>query len=238
MFGREHTDREYEHELLQLREQLLVMGSHVESIIGDSIKALLERDTVLADRTIQADKTVNRMEVELDGLCLQILARRQPVASDLRFITLVLKVVTDLERIADLGVNICERVLELNTEPQLKPYVDIPRMGSEVQSMLREVLDAFVAKDAARARKIIDRDEVVDALYAQVFRELLTFMMESAHNVYRATRLQSIAKYLERMADHTTNLAEMVIFMVDGQDVRHLTSREEPNDPNRRRDHN
>jgi len=238
MFGREHTDREYEHELRQLREQLLVMGSHVETIIGDSIQALVERDSKLAERTIAADKVVDRMEVELDGLCLQTLARRQPVASDLRFITLVLKVVTDLERIADLGVNICERVLELNAEPQLKPYVDIPHMGREAQSMLREVLDAFVAKDAERARKIIVRDEVVDALYAQVFRELLTFMMENGHNVYRATRLQSIAKYLERMADHTINLAEMVIFMVEGQDVRHLTSRTDPNDPATRQNHN
>ena len=238
MFGREHTDREYEHELRQLREQLLVMGSHVESIIGDSIQALLERDGKLAEATIAADKIVDRMEVELDGLCLQILARRQPVASDLRFITLVLKVVTDLERIADLGINICERVVELNTEPQLKPYVDIPHMGREAQSMLREVLDAFVAKDAERARKVIDRDQVVDALYAQVFRELLTFMMENAHNVYRATRLQSVAKYIERMADHTTNLAEMVIFMVDGQDVRHLTSREDADDPDGRHNHN
>jgi phosphate transport system protein len=228
MFGREHTDHEYEHELRQLREQLLVMGSHVETIIGDSIKALTERDTVLADRTIAADTAVDRMEVELDGLCLEILARRQPVASDLRFITLVLKVVTDLERIADLSVNVCERVLELNAEPQLKPYVDLPRMGREVQGMLRDVLDAFVAKDPAKARQIIERDAVVDALYAQVFRELLTFMMEDAHNVYRATRLQSIGKYLERMADHTTNLAEMVIFMVDGRDVRHLSSRTGP----------
>jgi phosphate transport system protein len=238
MLGRaQHTDREYEHELLQLREQLLVMGSRVEAIIGDSIRALQDRELALAERTIAADKLVDRMEVELDGLCLQILARRQPVASDLRFITLVLKVVTDLERIADLGVNICERVLELNTEPQLKPYVDIPHMGQEVQSMLREVLDAFVAKDAERARKVIDRDQVVDALYAQVFRELLTFMMENGHNVYRATRLQSIAKYLERMADHTINLAEMVIFMVDGKDVRHLASREEPAEPGPERPH-
>jgi phosphate transport system protein len=228
MFGREHTDREYEHELHQLREQVLVMGSHVETLIGESIKALTERDSALAERTIAADKVVDRMEVELDGLCLAILARRQPVASDLRFITIVLKVVTDLERIADLGVNVCERVLELNAEPQLKPYVDLPHMGREVQAMLRDVLDAFVAKDATKARQIIERDAVVDALYAQVFRELLTFMMEDAHNVYRATRLQSIGKYLERMADHTTNLAEMVIFMVDGQDVRHLKSRSTP----------
>ena len=230
MFSREHTDREYEHELHQLREQVLVMGSHVETLIGESIKALMERDSALADRTIAADKVVDRMEVELDGLCLAILARRQPVASDLRFITIVLKVVTDLERIADLGVNVCERVLELNAEPQLKPYVDLPHMGREVQAMLRDVLDAFVAKDATKARQIIERDAVVDALYAQVFRELLTFMMEDAHNVYRATRLQSIGKYLERMADHTTNLAEMVIFMVDGQDVRHLKSRTTPAD--------
>jgi phosphate transport system protein len=226
MLAREHTDQEYEHELRQLREELLVMGSRVEAIIGDSIRALVERDSELANRTMAADPSVDRMEVELDGLCLQILARRQPVASDLRFVTLVLKVVTDLERIADLGVNVCERVLELNAEPQLKPYVDLPRMGREVQSMLREVLDAFVAKDAARAKAVIERDGVIDALYAQVFRELLTFMMEDAHNVYRATRLQSVAKYLERMADHTTNLAEMVIFMVEGKDVRHPGSRE------------
>jgi phosphate transport system protein len=230
MLGRAHTDSEYEHELRQLREQLLVMGSHVETIIGDSIKALMERDTALAERTITADKLVDRMEVELDGLCLEILARRQPMASDLRFITLVLKVVTDLERIADLGVNVCERVVELNAEPRLKPYVDLPRMGREVQAMLRDVLDAFVAKDPSKARQIIERDAVVDALYAQVFRELLTFMMEDARNVYRATRLQSIGKYLERMADHTTNLAEMVIFMVDGRDVRHLKSRATPAD--------
>jgi phosphate transport system protein len=225
MVAREHTDREYEHELRRLREQLLVMGSRVETIIADSTRALLERDADLAKRTKEADRLVDRMEVEIDDLCLQILARRQPVASDLRFITLVLKVVTDLERIADLGVNVCERVVELEAEPPLKPYVDIPRMSQEVQSMLREVLDAFVAKDAERARAIIARDQVVDALYGQVFRELLTFMMEDAHNVYRATRLQSVAKYLERMADHTTNLAEMVIFMVDGRDVRHLASR-------------
>ena len=150
MFGPEHTDSTYEHELRQLREQLLVMGSHVERIIGDSIQALLERDTNLADRTILADNIVDRMEVDLDGLCLQILARRQPVASDLRFITLVLKVVTDLERIADLGVNICQRMLELNIEPQLRPGVDIPHMGREVQSMLRT--PSWPRMPSARAR--------------------------------------------------------------------------------------
>jgi len=227
MRAREHTDREFEQELRHLREQLLLMGSHVESIIGSSLRALLERDSVLAQRTIEADRIVDRLEIEIDSLCLQILARRQPVASDLRFVTMVLKAVTDLERMGDLGVNISERVLELNDEPPLKPYVDLPRMADETQMMLRESLDAFVAKDADRARRVIARDQIIDDLYAQIFRELLTYMMEEAKNVYRATRLQSIAKYLERIADHATNLAELVVFMVKGSDIRHPDSRSE-----------
>jgi phosphate transport system protein len=227
MRAREHTDREFEQELRHLREQLLLMGSHVESIIGSSLRALLERDSVLAQRTIEADRIVDRLEIEIDGLCLQILARRQPVASDLRFVTMVLKAVTDLERMGDLGVNISERVLELNDEPPLKPYVDLPRMADETQMMLRESLDAFVAKDADRARRVIARDQIIDDLYAQIFRELLTYMMEESKNVYRATRLQSIAKYLERIADHATNLAELVVFMVKGSDIRHPDSRSE-----------
>jgi phosphate transport system protein len=227
MRAREHTDREFEQELRHLREQLLLMGSHVESIIGSSLRALLERDSVLAQRTIEADRIVDRLEIEIDSLCLQILARRQPVASDLRFVTMVLKAVTDLERMGDLGVNISERVLELNDEPPLKPYVDLPRMADETQMMLRESLDAFVAKDADRARRVIARDQIIDDLYAQIFRELLTYMMEESKNVYRATRLQSIAKYLERIADHATNLAELVVFMVKGSDIRHPDSRSE-----------
>ncbi|MGB8298969.1 MAG: phosphate signaling complex protein PhoU [Polyangia bacterium] len=227
MRAREHTDREFEQELRHLREQLLLMGSHVEAIIGGSLRALLARDSALAQRTIEADRIIDRLEIEIDGLCLQILARRQPVASDLRFVTMVLKAVTDLERMGDLGVNISERVLELNDEPPLKPYVDLPRMADETQMMLRESLDAFVAKDADRARRVIARDKIIDDLYAQIFRELLTYMMEEAKNVYRATRLQSIAKYLERIADHATNLAELVVFMVKGNDIRHPDSRSE-----------
>jgi phosphate transport system protein len=221
MTSREHTNREYEQELRKLREQVLRMGAKVEEIISGSIKALLERDTVLATRMISFDRKINQMEVDIDELCLLVLARRQPVASDLRFITMALKLVTDLERIGDLGVNISERVVELNEEPQLKPYVDLPRMAEEVQGMLREALDAFVAGDPERAQAVIERDKIVDAYYTQVFRELLTYMMEDTHNIYRATRLQSIAKYLERIGDHATNLAEMVVFMVKGKDIRH-----------------
>jgi phosphate transport system protein len=218
---RAHTNREYEQELRRLREQLLRMGAKVEESIGGSIKALLERDSSLATRMIDFDRRINQMEVDIDEHCLLILAKRQPVASDLRFITMALKLVTDLERIGDLGVNISERVLELNGEPPLKPYADLPRMAEEVQSMLREALDAFVAGDPERAQAVVERDKTIDAYYSQIFRELLTYMMEDVRNIYRATRLQSIAKYLERIGDHATNVAEMVVFMVKGKDIRH-----------------
>ena len=224
---RQHTDREYENELKKLRAQLLLMGATVEEMIGSSIRALLERDSELAHRMIEYDHEINRIEVETDELCLRILARRQPVASDLRFITIALKLVTDLERIGDLGVNICERVIELNQEPPLKPYIDLPKMAEAARGMVREALDAFVAADAQRAQRVIDEDRVVDAYYAQMFRELLTSMMEDPRNIYRATRVQSIAKYLERIGDHATNLAEMVVFMVKGRDIRHMGRSEE-----------
>jgi phosphate transport system protein len=218
---REHTDREYEGELRKIREQLLLMGAKVEEMIASSVKALVERDTQLAERMIEFDHQINRLEVDTDELCLRVLAKRQPVASDLRFITIAIKMVTDLERMGDLGVNICERVIELNAEPPLKPYVDLPRMAEEAQRMVREALDAFVNRDADRAREVIERDRTMDAYYAQIFRELLTYMMEDGRNIYRATRVQSVAKYLERIGDHATNLAEMVVFMVKGKDIRH-----------------
>jgi phosphate transport system protein len=230
--GREHTNREYELELRKLREQILLMGAKVEEVIKGSIQALLDRDSELAQKMIGSDRRINQMELDTDEKCMQVLARRQPVASDLRFLTMTLKLVTDLERIGDLGVNICERVIELNEEPPLKPYVDLPRMAEEVQGMLREALDAFVAGDASRAEKVIARDQTIDAYYTQIFRELLTYMMEDPRNIYRATRLQSIAKYLERIGDHTTNIGEMVVFMVKGQDIRHTYNREiDPHQP-------
>jgi len=148
------------------------------------------------------------------------------VASDLRFITIALKIVTDLERIGDLGVNICERVVELNQEPPLKPYTSLQMMAEAAQGMLREALDAFVAGDVERAQQVLTRDKIVDDYYGQIFRELLTYMMEDPRNIYRATRLQSVAKYLERIGDHATNLAEMVVYLVKGTDIRHPRSRD------------
>jgi phosphate transport system protein len=216
-----HTDQAYESELRRIREMLLMMGAKVEEMLTQAMRALVERDSHLADSTLSIDRQINRLELQVDDLCLSVLARRQPVASDLRFITMALKVVTDLERMGDLGVNICERVLELNQEPPLKPYVEVVNMAEVAQEMLREGLDAFVAGDADRAGAIIARDSTVDAYYAAIFRELLTYMMEDPRNIYRATREQSIAKYVERIADHATNVAEMVVFMVHGKDIRH-----------------
>lgn len=218
---RQHIDRDYENELSLLRELLLRMGAHVEKMLRESIRALVERDTQLAESTSALDREINRLEIEIDNLCLRILARRQPVASDLRFITMVLKVVTDLERMGDLNVNICERVVELNEEEPLKPYVDVVAMAKAAEGMLQGALDAFVDGDTERALSIIDNDSVVDAYYKSIFRDLLTYMMENPRNIYRATRVQSIAKYIERMADHATNVAEMVVFMVRGKDIRH-----------------
>ncbi len=215
------VDQEHQAELSQLRKQLLFMGAHVEEMIGHAVRALVERDSDLAGRTIERDAQVDRLEMEIDELCLLVLRRGQLDDADFRFVATALKLVTDLERIADLGVNVCERVLELNLEPPLKRYVDLPKMADAARAMVRESLDAFVARDADRAERVTSCDAEVDAYYAQIFDKLLTYMMEDPGNVYRATRAQSIAKYLERIGDHATNLAEMVVFMVRGKDIRH-----------------
>jgi phosphate transport system protein len=216
-----HTDREYENELGRLREQVLFMGARVEEMIETAMRAFSERNTDLARQTINDDRQIDQLELDIDELCLKILARRQPVASDLRFITTTLKLVTDLERIGDLGVNICERVVELGEEPSLPMNASVIRIADAAVGMLHDALDAFVAGDAVKAEQVMDRDKTVDAYYAQLFPELVAHMMADPRVVYRATRLQSIGKYLERIADHSTNLAEMVVFMVKGEDVRH-----------------
>jgi phosphate transport system protein len=217
-----HTDREYENQLRELRERLLLMAGRVEEMIGKSVQALVERDAELARRTIESDHKVNRAEVETDELCLVILAKRQPMASDLRFIAIALKMVTDLERIGDLAVNICERAIDLAAAPLLKPWEEVPRMADIVKSMVRDAIDAFIAGDADKAQSIILRDTVVDGLYTGVFRDILAIMLKDASTVERGIHVQSVAKWLERMADHSTNLAEQVIFLVKGNDVRHL----------------
>ncbi|WP_373048868.1 phosphate signaling complex protein PhoU [Vulgatibacter sp.] len=220
-----HTDKMFEAELKDLREKLLTLGGLVEQAIVLSVRSLSERDSEMAEGVREADKRVNRLEVEIDELCLRLLALRQPAASDLRFITLALKVVTDLERIGDLAVNVAERALQLNQEPPLKPYVDVPQMAEIAQRMLKDALDAFVAGDASMARAVLRKDEEVDQLYHGIFRELLGFMVEDPQTTPRAMAVLFVAKHLERIADHATNVAEMVIFYVEGRDVRHPGSR-------------
>ena len=218
----EHTDKKYEEDLKKLREEILYMGGLVEDQIQKAVKSLVDRDSELAKIIIERDHEVNRLDVEIDELCIRLLALHQPAGKDLRFITTGLKITTDLERIGDMSVNTCERALELNQEPQLKPYIDIPRMARIAQRMIRESLDAFVREDTGLALKVCKDDEEIDQLNSQIFREVITFMIEDPHTINRAMKISSISKYLERMADHATNIAEMVIFMVKGKSIRHL----------------
>jgi phosphate transport system protein len=197
------------------------MGGLVEDQIRRAMRALIERDDVIAQEVIDRDRQVNTYDIEVDEQCVNLLALHQPAAGDLRFITTAMKIVTDLERIGDQAVNIAERALELNREPQLKPYIDLPRMADRAQRMVKESLDAFVARDTALARQVCGEDAEVDALKEQIFRELLTFMMEDPRTVSRAIRVILISRSMERVADHATNIAEMVIYLVEGKMVRH-----------------
>jgi phosphate transport system protein len=213
--------REFDAELDELKKQILSMGSLVQDMVTNSLSALTARDAERAALVKTTDPKVDRLEMEIDDLAVRMIALRQPAASDLRHIIAALKITTDLERMGDLAVNIAERVEELNLEPQLKPYIDLPRMVDEVQSMIKRALDSFVSGDPELAREVLASDEAVDNLNEQIFRELLTFMLGDTKTINRATRLIFISKYLERIADHATNVAEAVIFAIQGRDVRH-----------------
>jgi phosphate transport system protein len=220
---REHTSKHYEQQLRELKDKLLLMSHSAEEMISDAIRALVERRPALAEDVIRRDDDVDALEVSIDNLCYEILALEQPVARDLRFIATTLKIVKDLERIGDIGVNIAERGLELIQEPELKRLVDLPIMADAAQRILKESLDAFVNSDDELAERVIHNDNVVDDLYEQIFRELLTYMLEDPRSISRAIKLIFIAKHLERVGDHSANIAEMVIFLVRGQDIRHAT---------------
>jgi phosphate transport system protein len=213
--------RHFHEELEALKQTLLAMGGLVEDQIRRVMRALVERDDALAQEVIERDQQVNAYDVEVDETCVSLLALHQPAAGDLRFLTTAMKIVTDLERMGDQAVNIAQRVLELNREPQLKPYIDLPRMAEKAQRMVKQSLDAFVARDTELARRVCGEDAEVDALKEQIFRELLTFMMEDARTIPRAIRLILISRFLERVADHATNVAEMVIYLVEAKMVRH-----------------
>ncbi len=215
------TETQFQKELEKLKENLLKMAALVEEAISNSVQSLVKRDTGLAQKTFDGEDRINRMENEIEDMCLKLLALRQPMAVDLRFITSALKIVTDLERMGDQAVNIAERAVSLNQEPQLKPYIDIPRMAEIVQSMVRDVLDSFVKRDSKLARSVCARDDLVDGLNQQVFRELLTFMISEPATIQRAVHLMIVCRCLERIADHATNIAEDVIFVVDARVIKH-----------------
>ncbi|HEY5284521.1 MAG TPA: phosphate signaling complex protein PhoU [Polyangia bacterium] len=219
---RQHTSQEFEAELESVRQRIFEMGRHVDQVLDSAGKALMAGDSELGERIIAGDDETDSMELDIDHLCLEILARRQPVAGDLRLLTSALKLVIDLERIGDLGVSIAGRVVELKGEPPLIPYEDLLRMMTTAREMLTEALEALNGQDVARASRVIDKDEVVDAYYSQIFNDVLSRMRESPENLFRATRVQAISKYIERIGDHAANVAERVIFIVTGEDVRHL----------------
>ncbi|HEX9759011.1 MAG TPA: phosphate signaling complex protein PhoU [Nitrospiria bacterium] len=216
--------RRFDEELKDLKEKILRMGAKVEEQIANAIKSLVERDSELAKEVIANDHKVNAMDVEIDEDSLSLIALHQPTAGDLRLITTAMKISTELERMSDLAENIAERAIELNEEPQLKPYIDIPRMAEHAQGMVKEALDAFVNRDATLARKVCGDDDFVDNLTHQIFRELLTYMIEDPHSIARAVRITFVSKYLERMADHATNVAELVVYLVEGKIIRHTSS--------------
>jgi phosphate transport system protein len=211
----------FEEELQTLKNRLLTMGALVEERAHQAIKALVNRSQESAEQIIASDKEVNDLQIDVDDRCLRLLATQTPLASDLRLITSAMKINSDLERIGDQAVNIAENVIKLLPQPPLKPLIDIPRMAEIAQQMTRDALDSFVKRDVLLARDVLRRDDEVDSLKDQVFRELLTYMMADPGTIQRALALILISRNLERIADHATNIAEDVIFLVEAKDVRH-----------------
>lgn len=214
-------ERHLDQELDRAKQMLLRMGGMVEGMVALATQSLLERRSELSAEVIRGDNDVDHLEIEIDEVCHSILVRRQPTAVDLRFVVAVMKINSDLERIGDSAVNIAQSVEQLNEQPPLKPYIDLPRLSQLVQAMVRKSLDAFVNRDVPLATEVCRSDDDVDGLYKQIFRELLTYMIEDPKTVSRALHLLLISRNLERIADHATNIAEDVIYYVEGRDIRH-----------------
>jgi phosphate transport system protein len=210
-------------EAQQHKERILTMGELVETQIVQAKQALVESDKELAHTVIANDHKVNAMDVEIDEAALRLLALHHPTARDLRSITTAMKIATELERISDLAENICERTIELSDEPRLKPYIDISHMADSSIHMVKGAIQAFVNEDSTLARQVCDNDDLVDNLTEQIFRELLSFMLEDPRSITRGIRVMFVAKDIERIADHATNIAELVVYLVEGKIIRHTT---------------
>lgn len=214
-----HTVQSYDQELEELTSLIVAMGGTAEKQLVDAVEALVERDVELAQRVIDRDKTVDELEEQVDKKVVRLLATRQPVAIDLRIIAMGLKISNDLERASDYAAGIAKRAIRLAEQPQLKPFVTIPAMAQICQSMLKEVLDAYVARDAAKAMRVWNRDEEVDAFYTSLFRELVTYMIEDPRRTQVCIDLMFCAKNLERIGDHSTNIAEKIHYMIHGEQI-------------------
>jgi phosphate transport system protein len=220
MLQRAHTNKQYDQKFRLLKDMILMMGYHAEQMIADAMRSLSERRSGIAHDVILRDETLDRLELDVDRLCHEILALQHPLAGDLRIVTTAFKIVRDIERIGDLAVNIAERVNELLQEPHVHRLTTLPLMAQLVQRNLSQSLDALISSDEPLAMKVIENDRDIDDLNDKIFRELLTYMMEEPKNVPRCLKLIFIAKHLERVGDHATNIAEMALFMIRGDDSR------------------
>jgi phosphate transport system protein len=214
-------ERPFDEELKLLKERLLEMAARAEEQIALAVRGLKDREEGLACQVLDREEAINLLDIEIDEMALRLLALRQPMAADLRFITSAMKISSDLERIGDLAVNIAQRTIDLLKSPQLKPLIDIPQMALMAQEMVRDVLNAFINGDDKLARDVCERDDQMDKLNQQVFRELLTYMMEDPATISRAVDLILVGRHLERIADHATNIGEDVIYMVRGKTIKH-----------------
>jgi phosphate transport system protein len=224
------VERHFEKELEALKEELLLMGGRAEAIVLKAVEALRRLDPTLAQEVFAEDKVIDRMEIDVDDRCVRLLALQQPMARDLRFITAALKIVNDLERVGDHAVNIAQSAVRLADQPPLKPLVDIPRMAGMANGMLHDALDAFVRHDAETARRLCARDDEVDALNRQVFRELVSYMVEDPQTITRAMELILVARNLERVADLATNVSEEVVFIAEARVIKHHAEEQAPDD--------
>src|ERR1700677_587095 len=211
----------FDEELSTLKEKILLMGSKVEESIRLALKSIVDRDSRLAKRVIEFDRDINDLEIEIDEICHRLLALHQPMAGDMRFVTSAMKINSDLERQADLAVNMAKRALTLNQEAQLKPFVDIPRLANITLEMVKVSLDSLVNRDPQMARQVCLRDDEADDLNDRIIRELIEYMLDDRANIKRALDIIQVSRDLERIADHATNVAEVVIYMVEGKDIRH-----------------
>jgi phosphate transport system protein len=223
MEERKHTSSHYEMELQEIKNGLIYIGVLTEKAIQTAMQSLTERNSDIAHKVIKDDDEIDKMDTELEERCIRILALRQPTAIDLRFITTAIKITGHLERIGDMAVNIAEKAIQLNEEPKLKPYIDLPRMADLVGEMIKNSLDSFIRNDLEMAEEVRRTEQITDDLNEQIFRELLTFMMEDSRTIHRSLMVMQVSKNLERIADHAKGIADMVTYMVTGECVRHQT---------------